>query len=469
MKKHKTFHIIASASILFVFNSACFNFKIDEKSPNFIVIYADDLGYNDLGCFGSELIRTPNLDKMSSEGIRFTNFYAQTVCGPSRAALMTGCYPSRIAQWKNERTIHPGVHPKEIFIPEALKQKNYSTACIGKWDMARHSQTKFVPNLMPLEQGFDYFFGTPSSNDRRVRLMKNDQVIEENAKFSTLTKRYTDEGLAFIRENRKKPFFLYLAHTMPHTIIDASLQFKGKSKRGLYGDVVEELDWNVGRIMDELKKLKLDKNTYVIFMSDNGPWYLDNHPKLSAFKDPGGSHGGSSIPMRGHKTSTWEGGVRVPCIFWGAKIPSNVTCNEMASTLDIMPTIANLAGVTVPKDRIIDGENIQPLILGEKVKFDDERIFFYYQAWHLQAVRKGKWKLHIPSEKQKDWKVWNKTEDWIELSEPELFDLERDLGETTNLATQYPEIVEDLLKEINRALIDIGSGEQLGAGVRSFY
>ena len=469
MKKIKI-HILFIASIFLLSGICQHTFATNKKGdkPNFIIIFTDDQGYQDLGCFGSPDIKTPHIDRMAEKGMRFTNFYAQTVCGPSRAALMTGCYPSRIAQWENKRTIHPGVHTKEIFIPEILKQQNYSTACFGKWDLARHSQTKFNPDLMPTKQGFDYFYGTPTSNDGRVRLMKNDQVIEENADMSTLSKKYTDEALSFIQKNKKSPFFIYLAHSMPHTIIDASSKFKGKSKRGLYGDVVEEIDWNVGRIFSELKKLELDKNTYVIFVSDNGPWYLDKHPKLSQYRDAGGSHGGSSTPLRGHKTSTWEGGLRVPCIMWGPNIPAGVSCHEIGSTMDLMPTITKIAGAKLPQQTTIDGEDIQTLMFGKKTHFDKDRIFFYYQAWNLQAVRKGKWKLHIPASKQEGWGIYSKDEDCIEFTKPVLFDLENDISESTDLASKYPEIVNDLLNELKSARNRIGDTKLRGKDARVF-
>jgi arylsulfatase A-like enzyme len=426
------------------------------------------LGYGDLSCFGSELIRTPHLDEMVTQGIKFTNFYAQTVCGPSRAALMTGSYPHRIAQWGDKRELHPVVHSKEIMIPEILKPKGYTTGCFGKWDLARHNQTKFVPELMPNAQGFDYFFGTPTSNDSRVRLMRNEEVIEEKADFSTLTKRYTDEAIDFIRDNSEKPFFIYLAHTMPHVIINASEQFKGKSVRGLYGDVIEEIDWNAGRILKELRKLELDSNTYVIFMSDNGPWYLENHKKLSTYKDEGGYFGGSSGPLRGHKTSTWEGGLRVPCIMVGPNIPAGQVCDEIASTMDILPTIGNLIGTDDLDNINLDGKDIQSLMFGTEKYFDQKRVFYYYQDTFLQAVRKGKWKLHIPNTKKKNWEVWHKKEDWIEFEHPVLYNLEHDIGETTDVSKQNPEKVIELLAEIEKMKNDVGDGEKRGVGVRAF-
>lgn len=438
------------------------------SKPNFIILFADDLGYHDIGAYGAKVIRTPNLDKMASEGMKFTDFYAQTVCGPSRAALMTGSYPMRVAQRNNVKEIHPVLHSEEITIAEMLKVEGYTTGCFGKWDLAKHSQKKFFPELMPTKQGFDYFFGTPTSNDAIVRLIRNNEVIEEKADMALLSKRYTDEALKFINANKDNPFFVYLPFTMPHTIIDASVQFKGKSKRGLYGDVVEEIDWNVGRIFDGLQELGLNDNTYVFFISDNGPWYLDGNPKLKAYRDQGGSHGGDSFPLRGHKTSTWEGGLRVPCIVWGQGIPTGSVCNEIASTLDVMPTIANLAGAELAKDRILDGDDIGRLIFGKKSSFDEKRVYYYYQNRFLQAIRKGKWKLHVPSQKQKSWKQFHLPKDWVELEKPLLFNLHKDIGETTDLADQNPKIVKELLEEMVKARNDIGEGDQMGSGARSF-
>jgi arylsulfatase A-like enzyme len=461
--------LFAGIMLLTLLNVACTSVETEVDQPNIIIIYADDLGYGDLSCYGSESIRTPYLDKMAAQGIKFTNFYAQTVCGPSRAALMTGSYPSRIAQQSTQRELHPVVHAKEIMIPEILKQENYATACFGKWDMARHSQTKFVSELMPNFQGFDYFFGTPTSNDSSVRLMKNEEIVDEKADFTTLTKKYTDEAINFMRTSSEKPFFIYLAHTMPHVIIDASEQFKGKSIRGLYGDVIEEIDWNIGRVFKELKTLGLDSNTYVIFMSDNGPWYLENHKKLSTYKDKGGFYGGSSGPLRGHKTSTWEGGLRVPCIMWGPQIPAGETCDEIASTMDMLPTIGNLVGADISKDIVIDGRDIRSLMFGEKKFFDEERIFYYYQDTFLQAVRKGNWKLHIPNTKKEGWEVWHKEEDWIIFTKPVLYNLENDPGETTDLSSENPEKVAELLTDIELARKELGDGKHIGNGVRTFH
>jgi hypothetical protein len=248
--------------------------SLTEDHPNFVVVFADDLGYHDLGCYGSPLIRTPNIDRIAKEGVKFTDFYAQTVCGPSRAALMTGCYPLRVAKKANDVSVHPFLHRKEITIAEILKEQGYATGCFGKWDLAGHSQVRYAPELLPTKQGFDNFFGTPSSNDSRVNLLRNEEIVEKDADMATLTKRYTDEAINFISRNQKKPFFVYIPHTMPHTLLAASEEFKGRSKRGMYGDVVEEIDANVGRLLNHIQELGLDESTYVFFISDNGPWWI---------------------------------------------------------------------------------------------------------------------------------------------------------------------------------------------------
>ena len=236
--------------------------RANDRPPNFVLIFVDDLGYADLGCFGSPDIQTPRLDGLAKEGMRFTHFYAQHICGPSRAALMTGCHPLRVAEKGNVKEIHPVLHTKEITIAEVLKAKGYATGCFGKWDLARHSQTAFDPSLMPNHQGFDYFYGTPSSNDRYVDLYRNENRIKQKADMGMLTKWHTDEVISFIEQNKDQPFFAYVPYSMVHTIVDASPQFKGKSKRGLYGDAVEEIDFSCGRIIDTLKKHKLVENTY---------------------------------------------------------------------------------------------------------------------------------------------------------------------------------------------------------------
>jgi len=431
------------------------------RPPNLIIVFADDQGYQDVGCFGSPKITTPRLDRMAEEGMRFTTFYAQTVCGPSRAALMTGCYPLRVAKRHNQMDIHPYLHTKEITIAEILHEAGYATACFGKWDLAGHTQTKFDPQLLPTKQGFDYFFGTPTSNDAVVHLLRNEEIIERSADMNTLTGRYTDEAIKFIRANREKPFFVYVPHTMPHTRLGISDAFRGKSKRGLYGDVIEEIDFHTRRILDAVNVLCLEKQTYVIYTSDNGPWELR--------KD----HGGSAAPLRGAKTSTWVGGLRVPCIMWApGRIPAGTACHEIASTMDLLPTLAALAGGKGPDDRVIDGHDIRPLMHGQDGAKSPTQAFYYYQHTHLQAVRSGKWKLHLPRAANPPWTPnWArhiKKEDVIDIPTPMLFDLEADVGERTDVAGKNPEVVKQLMKLAEQGRTDIGDYNRIGKNARFF-
>ncbi len=441
--------------------------------PNFVIIFADDMGYGDAGCFGSKDIRTPRIDRMAKEGMRFTSFYAQPICGPSRAALMTGCQPLRVAEVGNIKNVHPELHDKEITIAEVLKTKGYATACFGKWDLARHSQLKFNPKLMPNHQGFDYFFGTPTSNDGFVDLYRNGKRIEEKADMNLLTQRYTNEVIGFIKANQSKPFFVYLPHTMPHTRLGASNKFKGKSPRGLYGDVIEEIDHSTGQILDALGELGLEKNTYVLFTSDNGPWLIKNQGKIDGTLE--GDHGGSAGILRSGKVSTWEGGQRVPAVFWApGRIHPNTTCKTMASTLDILPTFTTLAGAKTPKDRDLDGEDISRLLAG---RFDEarmEKVYYYYLRTTLQAVRQGKWKLHLPRPAKRPWLApfaKNKhihPKDDAAFGEPLLYDLESDVSETTNVAQANPKVVKQLLAIAEKARTEIGDYNRIGSGARFF-
>lgn len=444
-----------------------------NTTPNFVIIFTDDQGYEDVGCFGSPDIRTPRLDAMAAEGMKFTSFYAQPVCGPSRAALMTGCYPMRVAERGNVKQVHPILHSDEITIAEVLKAKGYATACFGKWDLAKHAQEGFFMDLFPTRQGFGYFFGTPTSNDRIANLYRNEELIEKSTKLATLTQRYTDEAIGFIKKNQEQPFFVYLPHSMPHTRLDASKKFKGKSKRGLYGEVIEEIDFNVGRILDTLSELQLSNNTYVLFTSDNGPWLIKNknHADGHLPKD----HGGSAGPLRSGKVSTFEGGVRVPTILWGpGNVPPGTTCQSIASTMDVFPTFAALAGADVPSDRVIDGENITHLFRGELSKANPDKAYFYYLRVHLQAVRQGNWKLHLPREKEPVGAApFSRNNhiapaDRIGFDEPFLVDLKNDIGETTDVAAQYPEVVERLLELAQTMREDLGDYDQVGKNMRFF-
>ncbi len=445
----------------------------EPEAPNFVVIFTDDQGYQDLGCFGSPDIRTPRIDAMASEGMRFTSFYAQPICGPSRAALMTGCYPMRVAERGNIKRIHPVLHSEEITIAEILKTRGYATACFGKWDLANHSQKNFFVDLLPTRQGFDYFFGTPTSNDSRVDLYRNEQLIEAKADMATLTERYTDEAIRFMREHRRQTFFIYIPHTMPHTKLAASAKFQGKSPRGLYGDVIEEIDFHVGRILDEIRDLGIDNSTYVLFTSDNGPWLIKNRDFADGHSAE--DHGGSAGRLRSGKVSSFEGGLRVPTVLWGPeRVPAGTSCDKLASTLDVLPTFAALAGAEVPTDRVIDGEDISQLFHGDFEAADPDKAFYYYLRVHLQAVRQGRWKLHLPREAEPPGAApfaVNKhiaPADRVGFEQPFLVDLVNDIGETTNVAEQHPEVVERLLQLAAAKREDVGDFDRIGTGQRFF-
>jgi arylsulfatase A-like enzyme len=434
-----------------------------ERPPNVVLIFTDDQGYQDIGCFGSPNIRTPHLDRMAREGRKFTSFYsACSVCSPSRAALMTGCYPPRVGV---TRVLFAqdssGLHPDEITLAEILKNAGYRTVCIGKWHLGHK------PPFLPTRQGFDSWYGIPYSNDMRidpqmqlsssirlregmtikriretpisqhkdrlVPLMRNEEVIEYPADQSTLTKRYTQEAVRFITETSEAPFFLYLPHTMPHIPLDVSEEFRGRSEAGLYGDTIQEIDWSVGQILQTLQETGRDDNTLVIFTSDNGPWNLKN------------GHGGSAQPLRGYKFDTYEGGMRVPCLMrWPGRIPAGTQSDEIAATIDLLPTIAALAGVPVPTDRVIDGHDIRELMTGEAASTPHDA-YFYYKGKRVSAVRRGCWKLRITPARPKQ-----------EIPEKiELFDLVSDISESRNLADMMPDKIaalRDLAGQFDRQL-----------------
>ena len=408
----------------------------EERPPNFVIIFADDLGYADVGCFGATQISTPNLDRMAAEGMRFTDFYsAAPVCTPSRAALLTGCYPLRVglpSVINYQSTV--GISSDEVTIAELLKTRGYATACIGKWHLGWQKQ------FLPTRHGFDSYFGLPYSNDMGVEgfpvpLIRNEEIIEQPVVQETLTERYTDEAVRFIVGHKDRPFFLYLPHTFPHTPLAVSERFKGKSKRGLYGDVVECIDWSTGRILDTLKKLGLDENTFAVFTSDNGPWLIR------------GQDGGSALPLRSGKGSTWEGGMREPTIMRRpGHIPAGSVCSEMATMMDLYPTFAKLTGAKVPTDRIIDGKDIRPLMTGERGARSPHEAFFYYRLDRLHAVRSGRWKLVVPH------RDFNAKAD-VPLA---LHDLRVDIGETTDVSAQFPSIVKRLEALVDRCREDLG-------------
>ena len=441
-----------------------------DKKPNFIIFFTDDQGYNDVGCFGSPFIRTPHFDTMAAEGMKFTSFYAQPVCGPSRAALMTGCYPIRVAEPGNKKNQHTVLHPEEITIAEMLKRAGYATALIGKWHLAGGRKDKYEPGLMPNAQGFDYFFGTPlhngftrtvDHNSFKTQLMQNSRILTDaltQDDMDSLTGTYTNEAARFIRDNNDRPFFLYLAHNMPHVPLGASEGFRGRSRRGLYGDVIEELDWSAGQILKTLKDLGLDDNTLIVFTSDNGPW-IEEHL---------GDYGGSASPLRGWKMSAWEGGLRVPCVMrWPGRIPANTVCHEMVTTMDLLPTFAKLARAKLPGDRILDGRNILSLMMREPGAESPYEAFYFYNYLRLNAVRSGQWKLVLPRSANPPGTGWSgRMIDAVE--QVQLYNLETDIEERYDLAGQHPEIVGRLMKLIERAREDLGDYDKVGKGARFF-
>jgi arylsulfatase A len=453
----KTFRCLLLVSLLFVAGTLA---QGAMRPPNIIIILTDDLGYGDLGCYGHPSIDTPNLDRMAAEGVRFTDFYAgQSLCTPSRAALMTGRFAIRsgMAGGPGRHVLYPnnqgGLPAEEITIASALKTKGYATVAIGKWHLGD------LPDYLPTKRGFDEFFGLPYSNDSdwastalrksepfnrnpdtnsfNVPLMRGTNIIERPVDQVTLTRRYTEETIAFMEKNRKSPFFVYLAQTFPHVPLFASEKFKGKSLRGRYGDTIEELDWSVGEILNWLRREKLDRNTLVFFTSDNGPW-LDKK-----------WNGGSAGMLRDGKAGTWEGGYRVPAIaWWPGKIKPRVT-HELGSSMDLFATALKLASVEIPKDRPIDGIELTPLLFDGKATRDTQ---YYHYGEELYAVRKGRFKAHFVTHDG-----YSKAEH-VKHEPPLLFDLGEDPGERFDVAAEHPNVVAELksIAEKHRATITRG-------------
>jgi arylsulfatase A-like enzyme len=404
-----------------------------HRPPNIVFILADDLGYNDIGCFGSPHIKTPNIDRLAKDGTRFTDFYAPApVCTPTRAALMTGCYPPRVGlsliekEKPNGDDAHVlywvsrhGLNPSEVTLPELLKQRGYATAMIGKWHLGD------APEFLPTRQGFDSYFGVPYSNDMPpFVLLRDEKVVTKPYDQATLIEQYTSEAIKVLEARAaepQKPFFLYFAHNAPHTPLHAGEQFKGKSERGLYGDVVQSLDWSVGQVLDTLDRLRLSDNTIVVFTSDNGPWLWR------------GEAGGSAFPLRGGKGTTYEGGMREPTIVrWPGKVPAGATCKEVLSDLDWMPTFVTLAGGSVPTDRIIDGRDITAILTGQPGAKNPHDYFLYYANGNLHAIRSGRWKFKLETTLQDETEYGRYENPGAKIPEA-LYDLETDVGEQKNL------------------------------------
>ncbi len=400
--------------------------------PNVVIIFADDLGYGDLSCYGHPTITTPHLDRMAAEGLRFTQFYvAECVCTPSRAALLTGRLPIRNGMCSDTRRVlftdsTGGLPHEEHTIAEALKSRNYATVCVGKWHLGH------LPKFLPMTQGFDSYFGIPYSNDMKpTTLLRGEQVVENPADQTTLTRRYTAEATKFIRDNRDGPFFLYFAHNFPHVPLFASDDFLGTSRRGLYGDVVEELDWSVGQVLGTLRELRIDRNTLVFFTSDNGPWLIKNQ------------HGGSAGLLRGGKGSTWEGGMREPAIaWWPGTIPAGRTTGELASSLDLLATVSALAGADLPQDRTLDSLDLADVLRGQGPS--PRKSMFYYRGRQLMAVRWGPWKAHFKTQagyRQKDPNAHDP---------PLLFHIDHDPSEQYDVAKDHPEVITEIRELVSK-------------------
>lgn len=475
--------ITAMLVLLVVFSSPRVSAQQDDLAPppNLVVIFTDDQGYADVGTFGAEQdFETPNLDRMAAQGVRFTNWYvSQAVCSASRASLLTGCYNVRIGiLGALAPSARHGLHENEATLAELCKQKNYATAVFGKWHLGHHRK------FLPLQHGFDEYFGLPYSNDmwpyhpgvmhlseakRKKRwpdlpLIKNNEIIDAEVTpddQAMLTTWYTEHAVDFINRHRDEPFFLYVAHSMPHVPLYVSDKFKGKSKQGLYGDVIMEIDWSVGEIFSALKNNGLDDRTLVIFTSDNGPWL--NY----------GDHAGSARPLREGKGTMFDGGCRTPCIMrWPGKIPAGSTCDQLAATIDVLPTAARLIGVDLPEHKI-DGKDIWPLMSGQPGAQSPHEVYYMYYGGELQAVRSGRWKLHFPHQYRtlagkpggSGGKPANYSQAHVGL---ELFDLDNDIGETTNVAHQHPDIVKRLQQYADEARRELGDSavKQKGVGVR---
>lgn len=468
-------YLLGITLVFLLLQTSCKKAEETTSLPNVVIIFTDDQGYQDVGCYGSPDINTPNLDQMAAEGIRFTNFYvSQPVCSASRASLLTGCYANRMGiHGAYMPYVGKGLHPDEVTIAEMLKPLGYATAQFGKWHLGSE------PEFLPTRQGFDEYFGIPFSNDMwpyhpsqgtvfdfgPLPLVENETTIDTLEEQSMLTTWYTERAVDFIKRKKDQPFFLYVPHSMPHVPLFVSDKFKDKSAAGLYSDVIEEIDWSVGQILAALKEHGLDENTLVIFTSDNGPW-------LSY-----GGHSGRALPLREGKGTAWEGGVRVPCIMrWPGKIPSAKVEAKPAMTIDVLPTIAAMTGANLPIHPI-DGKDMSGLLLGkENVAPHQSAYYFYYKSNELHAVMSGdgRWKLYFPH-RYRSLNGRTGTDDGIpipydqnDLTELELYDLFNDIGEERNVFAEHPEVVQRLEAYAEKARSELGDRltNRKGAGLR---
>ncbi len=447
-----------------------------ERPPNVVIVFTDDQGYGDVGCFGAKGYVTPNLDRLAAEGTKFTNFHvSQPVCSASRTSLLTGCYANRLGIHGalGPNATH-GIHDGETVLAEVFKKRGYATGMAGKWHLGHH------PQFLPTRHGFDEYLGLPYSNDMwphrkgitpgsypNLPLIENETIIDEDVTAEDqrkLTTMYAERAVSFIDRNHEKPFFFYLAHSMPHVPLYVSDRFQGKTEQGRYGDVIEEVDWSVGQILDALERHQIVENTLVIFTTDNGPWLVY------------GNHAGSAGPLREGKGTCWEGGVRVPCIMrWPGQIPAGTVNNKMLMTIGLLPTLAGIIGAPLP-ERSIDGRNVVEILKGQDVPNPHEAYLFYFEHGALQAITTGdgKWKLQLPhlyrtlnggsaGNDSMPGKYVN-----VKIEEAELYDLENDIGEKENLAAKHPEIVQQMLAYAESARKDLGDSltQRVGTGVR---
>ena len=445
-------------SLLLTLLVACLTAPAFADRPNFVIIFADDQGYGDLGCFGSKTIKTPHIDRMAKEGMRFTNFMvASPVCTPSRAALLTGCYPKRVGM--HQHVLFPsstkGLNPSEYTIADHLKAQGYATACFGKWHLGHH------PEVLPRANGFDMYYGIPYSNDMnhpdnkgkpkggpdgmdilwadpestltkwKTPLIENEKIVELPVDQRTVTRRYTDRAVKFIKDNKGQPFFLYLPHSMPHIPLYVPDDVRDPNPLNAYINVIEHIDTEVGRIMNTIRELGLSKKTYVIYTTDNGPWLSFKH------------HGGSAGPLREGKGTTFEGGQRVPCVMWGpGRIPAGTENKSLVGTIDMLPTIAAIIGKKLPGDRKIDGLDASALWTNPKAKSPRNEFLYYTSRGDIEGIRQGKWKLLVKKPRQRRGK--NRKQKSAPKPTIHLFDLIADIGEQNNLAADKPGLVAKL-------------------------
>jgi arylsulfatase A-like enzyme len=458
--------------LLFLLCLASLTVSASPQKPNIVIIFTDDQGYGDLGAFGSTTIRTPHLDRLAKEGRKFTSFMvASSVCSPSRAALLTGCYPKRVGMHQGVLfpTSTTGLNPDELTIADHLRQQGYATACFGKWHLGHH------PEVLPTANGFDTYYGIPYSNDMnhpdnqgkpkggaegmdllwndpestltkwQTPLMENEKIVELPVDQRTITRRCTDRAIGFIEENRERPFFVYLPYSMPHIPLYVPDEIRDPDPKRAYINTIEHLDTEVGRVFDKLRELKLAGNTYVIFTTDNGPWLTFNH------------HGGSAGPLRDGKMSSFEGGQRVPCIMWApGRIPAGTECDGLASTMDLLPTIAAITNTPLPADRGIDGLDISSLLTGG-TESPRKEFLYYHKGGHIEGIREGDWKLLVKYPENK------KGLDLTAEPKVMLFNLMDDLGERNNLAVEKPELVERL----RQRMLDLDAA--IGGGARPVW